>query len=536
MLKELRIQNIILMEKADIPFHTGLNILSGETGSGKSAIMNALSLASGERADASIIRKNADKGTVEAVFDIDQIPSIAKLLEESGIDFTPGEELFIRREISNAGKSRAFINNQMAQQGLLKKVCGFLFNIVGQHANQQLLSTEAHREILDVYGDLKKDVSQFALDWTKENQKRSELDTLTKSESQRLREIEVCERELEELQEAQLKEGEEETLFTEYTLLSNSEELSRKSHEIYDALTGEKQSILLALNKQKNTFDQLARLDPTLKDAANGYHDALLELQESTHTLRNYIAHIEHQPERIEEVNERLTLITKLKRKYGHSIEEITAYQTATEEKLIILQNADAKIEELQSDIDILAKQNNLSSQQLTQKRQDAALKLEKAIVQQLRALNMPKAEFHCVISSQSRNRYGNDLIEFFLSPNLGEQRIPVKECASGGELSRLMLAIQVLLAGKGGIPTLIFDEIDGNIGGQTAVVVGEKLKEIGSQHQVLCITHFSQVAVHGNHHLQILKVEKEGRTVSCIKTLDKKSRQQELARMQGIL
>lgn len=534
MLKELRISNIILIESTEIMFAQGLNVLSGETGSGKSALMNALSLIMGERADTGIIRRGAEKGIVEALFDIEGFPELKLILEEGGIDHDEGEPLLIRREVNANGKSRSFINNQGAHVGLLRKVGEVLADIVGQHANQKLLSTDKHREIVDLYGNLGSEADKFARSWEKENAIRSQLDTLIANEAQRLREVEVCRMELEELQEANLKEEEEEKLFAEYTLLANVEEIAQKAGEITNALSGERQAILLLLNRYKASFEQLVRLDPSLADTAKSYENAVIELQEVAHELRNYRSKLEANPDRTSKINERLSLITRLKRKYGSSVTEIKAYQAKAEKRLYELENVDTQIDELQAQLKILEEANHLLSKQLTEKRKAAAKALEKAVVIQLRSLNMPKADFQVEITSQNRTRHGDDRIEFFMIPNVGEHRISIKDCASGGELSRVMLAIQALLAGKAKIPILIFDEIDANIGGETAVIVGEKLHKIGSQHQVICITHFPQVAKQADHHLQISKIEKEGRTLTVLKVLKEDEREVELARMMG--
>lgn len=534
MLKHLRIQNIILIESADISFEAGLNVLSGETGSGKSALMNSLNLIAGDRTDVSMIRRGAEKGVVEAVFDTSGNSSVKALLEEGGIDHDVREELIIRREISAAGKSRAFINNQQAQLGLLRKVSDLLLDIVGQHANQKLLTVENHREMVDLFGDLKHEVVAFSKSWEEENALRVQLEELVRNEAQRLRDIEMYQRELEELSSAKLKENEEEELFAEYTLLSNCEDVTSKVNEITQVLCGEKQNALAALSRVKSSFEQLMRIDPSLTDSAKAFDNALIELQEIAYTLRNYQNRIEHNPARAAEVNERLTLINRLKRRYGTSIAEIQLYQIQIQEKLSFLEDADVHIEELRSRLKSLSDQNSHLCKKITEKRQEAASKLEKAVIKELRALNMPKVEFHVINTPQKRNRYGDDHIEFFLSPNVGEHRISIKECASGGELSRVMLALQSLLAGKEQVPSLIFDEIDANIGGETASVVGEKLREIGKQHQVLCITHFPQVAKQAQHHLQISKKEHEGRTVTLVKELNKNEREKELTRMLG--
>jgi DNA repair protein RecN (Recombination protein N) len=534
MLKQLRINHIILIETAEIDFAGGFNVLSGETGSGKSAIMNAISLITGERAETSMIRKGAEKGIVEAVFDIKGIQGISTLLEQCGIDCAEDEELFIRREVSAAGKSRAFINNQLAQLNTLKYVCALLINIVGQHANQDLFSLERHRDIVDVFGGLKSDAVVFSKGWEEENAIQNELEALMTTEAQRLREAEVCQRVLEELEEANLKEGEDDELFKEYTLLVHAEEIGVKVNDICQMLNGERNAILSNLHRQKNQLEDLVRIDSSLTDVAQSFQNAVLEIQEAANTLTIYQSRLEHNPERLAEVNDRLTLITRLKKKYGNSLQEIQAFAQANQKRLDDLQNADQKIQELQEQLERVKTRNQQQASQLTQKRQKAAEKLATALKRELRSLNMPQVDFEIDVTPQKRSRWGDDRIEFFLLPNVGERRIAVKDCASGGELSRVMLALQTVLSGKECIPTLVFDEIDANIGGETAKVVGEKLKGIGQKQQVLCITHFPQVAKYADHHLQISKKVVDDRTVTFISLLDASMREQEMARMSG--
>lgn len=534
MLKELRLTNIVLVEFASIIFSEGFNVLSGESGAGKSAIMNALNLIAGDRSDSSVVRRGADKSTIEAVFDVSQLPQLITLLENSGIDHEPGSDLFIRRELSAEGKSRSFINNQMAQLSLLRQVSALLFDVIGQHANQKLLSLEYHRQVLDLFGNIMPTVKAFADCWEKETQTQQALDILVNSEAQRLRELEICRMELEELQEASLKEGEEEEFFDEYTRLSNADELAAKVGDIASMLSGEKAAVLPLLNRQKTTFEQLVRLAPSLKESAESYQNALLELNEVSHVLQNFASRIEHNPARAEQLNTRLELINRLKRKYGPTIQEVLSYQNNLEKKLTQLENADVQIEELQAKLKVLAEKSNALSHNLTNLRKKNAKLLEEAIMHHLRALNMPKVEFYIDITPQKRTRHGDDKVEFFLTPNIGEHRISLRECASGGELSRTLLAMQAVLAGKENTPTLVFDEIDANIGGETAAIIGEKLCEIGRQHQVLCITHFPQVAKQANHHLRIYKQENDGRTITRVDCLDTISRKSELARMSG--
>lgn len=531
MLKELRIQNIVLIESATIPFEEGFNVLSGETGSGKSALMETLSLISGERADSALIRAGAEKGSVEAVFDIDKLASVKALLTEMGIEWEEDEPLILRREIARSGKGRTFVNHQSAQIALLRQVSHLLFESVGQHANHRLLSVQEHRNLLTLYGGLTELVAGFGASWEEENRVKKALEEQINGAAQRARESEVCQREIAELKGAALRDGEEEELFAEYTRLSHAEELAGHIQQLVQLLT---EGVVPLLNRQRATMEKVAHIDKALSEANSSYQNALAELQEVSYTLQK--SNCESQPERIAELNERLTELNLLKRKYGACVADMLAYLSQAEAKLNHLENSDSAIEARKANLEALQQKNSAYAKELTEKRHKAARQLVKELTPHLRALNMPKAEFEVEITPQARNGSGDDHVEFFLRPNVGEGRLAVKDFASGGELSRLMLALQTLLAGKQQLPTLVFDEIDANIGGTTAAAVGEKLRQIGTAHQVIAITHFPQVAQHAQHHLQIAKRERQGRTLTeILPLLDATLREQELARMRGL-
>lgn len=534
MLKQLNISNLILIEKLSIQFSKGFNVITGETGAGKSAIMSALKLIAGAKTDSSMIRRGHEKATVEALFDIENIPSLKQILEGAGIDHDESEELLIRREMTSNGKSRAYVNNQMAQLSLLRTLGEELIEIVGQHANQRLFQVEEHRRILDLYGELLPDLHHFQQSWKEELRIQKELEELVGSEARRLREIEVCRAELEELEEAQLKDGEEEELFAEYARLNSAEELTHYAQTIHHALYGQENSIIHRLSRELQHFESLIKIDASLSDAHECYQSALIELKEVSYSLRDYLSGIESDPVRTQVVNDRLTLINQLKRKYGSTLAEVLAYQHERQQRLETLENADVEIEALGKKLSSLQERSNQLAQTLSTHRQQTALIFEKALEQELSDLNMPKVKFHVALTPQQRTNDGDERIEYFISPNIGEHRIPVKDCASGGEVSRLLLALQKILADKNQVPTLIFDEVDANIGGETALIVGKKLTQIGTTHQVLCITHFPQVAKQAQHHLQIEKTEIEGRTLSMVHVLNEESRQTELQRMSG--
>ena len=534
MLKQLIIKNIILVESAEITFGNGFNVLSGETGSGKSAILAALGLILGDKTDTDIIRSGADKACVEAIFELESFAPLFGMLSDAGIEHTPEEDLIIRREITAAGKSRSFINNQSVQIAFLKKAGQLLIGRVNQHAPQQLFSLDHHRHILDLYGNLLPIASEFSKSWDKENRIKDEIENLQREEHHRLREMENLQADLEELEKAQLKEGEEEELFAEYSLLANSEELTQKTQAILQVLEGEKSGVLNLLNKSQNAWDALVRIDSKTDEMAKAFQTACMELKEVSYSLQKYAHHIEFNPARLEQVNERLSLINKLKRRYGPTWQDLTLRTAEMKNRLFHLENRDGHIALLTAERENLAKINNDCCAELSRQRKHAAQSLCLEITRHLRSLNMPKAEFQMEILQQKRNHSGDDKVEFYFAPNVGERLISVKECASGGELSRIMLSIQTLLAGKEQLPILVFDEIDSNIGGATAAEVGKKLREISLQHQILCITHFPQVARQADHHYQISKEEQEGRTVTQIVTLDEHTRSCELLRMQG--
>lgn len=533
MIKYLRIQNLILVEEAELAFKQGLNILTGETGAGKSAIMHGLSLALGDRADTALIRRGSEKGAVEAIFDGD-LSTLYPLLSEGGIDHEIGEELIIRREISQSGKGRIFINQQPVQLSFLRKLGNRLVQMVGQHTNHSLFSLDTHRELLDLFGNLSPLLHSFQENFEQENSFKKQLELLIGQEAQRLREIAICQKELEELDDAHLKEGEEEELSAEQVLLSNSEELSQKMGEIHQVLTGERTPLLSVLNRQKQTLESLVKFDPSLQEYVEILQNAHLELQEVAYSLQRYHSNLIFDPLRLQKIDDRLALIHQLKKKYGSSVEEILNYRTETEAKLKKLENCDIEVEELKAKLSQIKERTDRSAQELSAKRKDCAAHFEKEVTIQLHSLNMSKAVFSIEINRRNRTLHGDDHIEFFLSPNLGENKIALKEGISGGEISRVLLALQTLLAGKEKRETLIFDEVDANIGGETAKIVGEKLKEIGRKHQLICITHFPQVAVQADSHFQISKKEKEGRTFTKVKELDSLSRSEELLRMAG--
>lgn len=531
MLKQLYLKNIVLIEEAVIPFKKGFNVISGETGAGKSALMAALQQIHGFRADLQLIRHGFDKGIVEAVFDIDKLPKVQQMLNESGIDHATGDELLVRREISRTGKSRLFINSQLTHLSTLQAIGGSLFKIVSQRGSQQLFDLDHHLELLDSYGDLKGLRAEYQSAFDKEMDTRKKLERLKNSEQKRIREQEVCLRELEELTAADLQEGEEEELFAEYTKLTNTETLLQLSESITSTLDDQ---ILPALRSVRQSAERLLSLDSLLAETHEQLASSALEIEELTRSYHDYSSSIEHNPYKTETINQRLTLINKVKKKYGPTIEEAIRYKHSREELLASLENAETEIEELAHALQEQEKGSQELAEKLTKERNRASLLFSEAMTKELRDLNMPYSIFSVKVEMVDRGKTGQDKVEFYFAPNKGEKTVSIRECASGGEISRIQLSIQTLLAGKESMPSLIFDEIDANIGGQTAAIVGKKLQQIGKNHQLLCITHFPQVADSAVHHIQISKKEKDERTVSVINVLRQEGKESELLRMAG--
>ncbi|MBJ7449364.1 MAG: DNA repair protein RecN [Parachlamydiales bacterium] len=533
MLKRLNINNIILIESSEIPFDKGFNVLSGETGAGKSAILQALSLILGERADSHIIRKGSIKASVEALFEFDSLSLLPQKLQEMGIDCDDGE-VIIRREIHSNGKNRCYINHQLAQLKALQQISRYLAEHVGQHAGQLLFSLEEQRRILDDYHGNHQLIQSINNGYHHLQELKATHEMMIRNESARLRKIDSIKRELSELQEANVKNGEEEVLFQEYTKLVHQDEIHVKSAQIHEGLGGSRTSIVPALARSLNALENLKSLDPYFQELEDNLKSALREIEEVTYTLQNYQRKLTNNPHRLNEINDRLTTINALKRKYGKDSNELNPYCEKLQEELDNEEMVDWKLQELL--LQIAQEEENLKQLcvELTQLRIKSSKQLQQAITEQVQSLNMQKAEVSIVVITKDFSENGSDHVEFYLAANPGEHERPLKECASGGEISRLYLAIKVVMAGKKSTPLMIFDEIDANIGGHTATIIGQKLLHIAQSHQIMCVTHLAQVAQFANHHLHISKKEEAGRTLSIVKELDEQGRIQEFARMRG--
>ncbi len=490
MLRKISIKNLVLIESAELELQTGLTIISGETGAGKTAFTHAIALAMGMRGDSTLIRKGSEIAVIEAVFD----------------------GMTIRRELKRDGKNRCFIDDQMVTLATLQKLGGTLIDLNSQHENKELLASETHRELLDLYGEI--DLAPFTASYERQKGLKEKLLHLENLFQQKEREQEFIETQLTELNGVDFNE--EESLFEEYKKLVSINELLEKSELIEQNLGAS----ITYLAKAKALYP-----NSHIEEALVNAKEALREMNSSMHNLEN-------NPKRFAYVDGRLSLLAKLKRKYGNHLDEIQNFKKSLEEKLHVFAHLEEAFETTKKElleIDTIPLAN-----ELTIKREKASKALEKKISKSLHLLNMPDAEFTIQIKEQPLTSHGADQVEFYLKTNKGEPLLKVKECSSGGELSRLMLSLKTTLAEKNNTPTLIFDEIDANVGGETASTIGEMLHTLGSYRQVLCITHFPQVAKKGDQNIRIYKKEIDNRTVGFIEPLNQNSKEKELLRMRG--
>lgn len=527
MLLKLHLKNLVLIESCEIPFGRGLNILSGETGAGKTALIEAIGLALGQRADSSTIRSGEDKAIVEAIFSLEDVPKAVALLEEAGIDFDKTEPLKIRREITKEGKNRALINHQPVPLPLLQSLSIHLIDLIGQHSSQLLKSQENHRMLLDLFGDLQDLVKAFNTAWAHEKKAQELQEELLKAKTLKEKDSASLQKELSELKSINLSE--EEALFQEYERLINSQENKEKIL----SLCNDVNNALPFIKRAKIGLDALSQ-DPSLQESLTLVQEAFVFMQEASHLLGSYNYRLEVSPERLQILEEKLKTLSHIKRKYGSSTEEIEQYKGSLQNTLKKWENLDFELENAEIELKGAQQKTKTLCTELHTKRKASAKSLSRLLTSTLCSLNMEGSELTIEVCSDKRTSTGEDSVNFWLKANKGESSLPIKANASGGELSRLLLALKLTLSEKNETPTLIFDEIDANVGGKTADLIGEKLKELSKCRQILCITHFPQVASKADEHYRIYKEEEEGRTFTRIEPLKAKERQKELLRMLG--
>ncbi|MGN1468002.1 MAG: DNA repair protein RecN [Ruminococcus sp.] len=532
MLVNLYIENIAVIEKSNINFKEGLNILTGETGAGKSIVIDAISAVLGHRASKEMIRTGADKAFVSATFE--NINSATKeKLKELGYE-TDDDVLILSREININGKNTCRINSRPATVSTLKEIGINLINIHGQHESYELFSPETHMDYIDSTGDYEELIQKYKASYKSLKETEKQLDSLNIDENKRLQEIDLLTYQVDELEKAELEPGEEETLSQEKMILQNSEKLTDalQRAKIYAEGDGELEGALSALDNVCTAVSDSADLNPNLLPLSEKLMDIYYNLQDCVSEISDSLEEVDSDSGRLDEIEERLDLLFKLKRKYGSTIEEMLEYLEKAKNKLSELTELDINKENLEKQYNTQLSNTMSLAKKLTDKRKKAAESFVDKVGRQLAFLDMPNVKFTVSHRVEGLSLNGQDKMELLVSANLGEEPKPVAKIASGGELSRIMLAIKTVLAEKDIIDTLIFDEVDAGISGSAAQKVGLKLKEVSNSRQVLCVTHQAQIAALANEHLLIKKETSSGKTYTTITSLDFEGRKHELARI----
>lgn len=538
MLDTLIIRNIAIIDSAEICFKPGLNILSGETGAGKSIVIEAISLLLGSRAKTELIRSGCDEAVIEGLFDISEISWIKPRLKKLGLE-SNASELLVKRTIHQAGRHRITVNGELVTLSMLQNLCEGLVDLCGQHEHQLLTRPVVQLELLDKMGGLCEQASAVASGFAEYRKLVDERQNLQDHEASLARRADFLKFQRDELRGAALTEGEDEKLHIEKQLLQNAESRSQAAEGVRQMLEDEEGGVLAGLRSGLVKLRTLNQLDPSVAPIREFLERALAEAEEGSISLNRYLSSMEVSSERLQEVQDRLALIADLRRKYGVTVKEMLDTLEKIETEFSDISDSGKKLEELSAAIEQLKLKLSAQGNTLSSARAKAARILSGSVTEELKDLKMGDAKFTVELSTKSTvdewtGSGGPDGIQFVVQTNRGESGKPLGKIASGGELSRLMLAIRQVIADRGGIGVYLFDEIDAGIGGQVAFQVGKKLKSVSAANQVICITHLPQVASFANHHLIVRKTVRDGRTITEVAPLRHSEQKEELARMLG--
>ena len=555
MLTTLRIKNLALVSDLTLELQPGCNVITGETGAGKSIILGALNLVLGERADRTLIRSGEESCSVEAVFDVKKIRAPLKsFLEENGLEPCDEHQLVLKRNFSAAGTNRQFVNGSPTTLATLASIGEGLVDMHGPHDHQSLLHSAKQLAILDAFGGLEKERESFGELVRRHAVLENEKSALVVDEKTYAQQLDLLRFQVQEISAARLQPGEDETVEQEFNRASNAAKLLQLSQAALDALSENENSLLTQSGVIGRVLAELQRVDSGAANLVGLLAQAGETLRELQTGLSRYADKVDIDPARLVELEERLNLINSFKRKYGATLAEVIAFDDEAKQKLQALESRDAELARLNTALEKLDVEILSTGKKLSAARKKVIPQLAKAVSKQLNDLGFKQSQFDVALNSVAAEvtslkpderqslltsaatfkQSGLDEIEFQFAPNLGEPARPLRAIASSGEMARVMLALKTVLAAEDEIPVLIFDEVDANIGGETANAVGEKMKQIAAKRQVLCITHLPQVAAPAAAHYVVTKQMKNGRTISEITLLDKKARVTELARMLG--
>jgi DNA repair protein RecN (Recombination protein N) len=537
MLQELRIKNFAIIDELNLTFSKGLNILSGETGTGKSIILNAVQLLIGDKATEELIRSSEEEASIEALFDISGNWEVKDGMEEKSQRFSiKGEEdsLLVRRVISRSGRGRAFINGNLATLGMLSEIGEKLLSIYGQHEHQSLQRVETHIDILDEFGGLLELRQEFQKHFQEFGSLSEEVKRIREEKERRIRECDLMAFQSKEIEASGIQIGEEEALKEERNVLTHAQKLMAFANVSEEMLYGERGSAIERIQSILNQGREIGMIDPSLSPPLKTLESALIQLEEVAFALRDYSRRIEINPMRLEEIENRLEEIDRLKRKYGPTVEEVLVFKRRVDEALRSFTSDGEKLLQLEVLLEPLLGEVIALAKKLSGERRRVASELKRSVEKELGSLGMKKSSFEVHMGESPLSLKGVDRVEFLISPNIGEEVKPLAKIASGGELSRIMLAMKRILAKIGGRQILIFDEVDSGIGGAIAEVVGRKLRELSKHHQVICVTHLPQIACFAENHYSVKKEVRAGRTITIVDRLEKEAIVDEVARMLG--
>ena len=545
MIKSLEVKDYALIEKIQVEFRKGLNIITGETGTGKSILIDAMGLLLGERASSEVVRKGATKSVVEGIFDVEANKRVAALLKDNDIEYHP--ELIVRREISLKGSNRCFLNDTPVPLSVVKEAGNLLVDLHGQHEHQSLLRTETHIDYLDEFGDYDELLLKYKSSYDDLNKINRELNSLIERESTLKEKKEIISFQIKEIDNVSPEENEDEKLKEQLKILENSENLAELTSEIYQILYDSENSVHDSIVKVKNDLAKLIEIDKLFEESSNEVDTILALVNDISSFVNSYTSKIDLDPEQVEEIRERLGTINILKKKYGGSINSILQHRKKLGEESELAENYSEKIRELKNQVEDLRMKSGEIALAISRKRKEASKKVKKGIEDSLKELGISQPEFRTEITNETADNKnyiiannksyqysinGIDKVEFFISTNKGEDPKPLAKVASGGEISRIMLSLKSTLAKNDKLPLLIFDEIDVGVSGRIALKVGNSLKDLSKYHQIIAITHLPQIAGLADHHFVVEKTQKNERVVSSIKILSDKERVEEVAKL----
>lgn len=532
MLNQLSVRNVAVIDKLDINLHDGVSVLTGETGAGKSIIIDSINMILGDRANKELVRYGTDKAVVQAVFDAPK--SVINILEENDIDVEDGT-VIITRQVTKEGKSVARINGMVVTLNILREISDRLINIHGQHDNQALLTPIRHITFLDAYADNEEYINRYKDILSKKREIEKKISSLEMDEQEKMQRIDLLEYQVNEIKKASLEKGEEDDLREQRDIYTNAEQITKSVNEAYMNLYegDEIQSAYDGISIAVNEISQISDLNPQLKSIYDTLNEIMYSLEDTAHEIKEFGETVEFDEQTLNEIEERLDLISRLKRKYGNSIEEILEYLKKAESELNDIKLSDERTNELKEELKNITKELKEKGNVLTQRRENAAKVLEENIEKSLHELNMEKSKFKVSIENDGTfYDNGMDKVEFLISTNPGEPLKPLVKIASGGELSRVMLAIKSILADSDGVDTMIFDEIDTGVSGKAAMSIAKKLAVIAKNKQVICITHLPQLTAMADNHYLIQKNTDGELASTTLKELDEEGRELELARI----